>query len=145
MIHIFFFSFCHKMSLNFTIFTVYAQTSPIDRSVQLQDLFWTLCLCLLMLLIQERKLFKHPFPQASGCMCICISWLCHIQGYHCLLENVVALVSRGDAFSVFLQIHLLKEDIKGLQEKFLKEMVNKFILSSFLFIYCGLNTKLLKF
>lgn len=33
----------------------------------------------------------------------------------------------------------MKEDMKGLQEKFLKEMVNEVVLSSFLFTYGNIN------
>lgn len=47
-------------------------------------------------------------------------------------------------------MHLMKEELKGLQEKLLKEMVNEVMLSSFLFIVCifnhysCLNSELLK-
>lgn len=48
--------------------------------------------------------------------------------------KMLLIASREDTFSmsIFLQMHLMKEDMKGLQEKFLKEMVKEVTFSFYL-------------
>lgn len=51
-----------------------------------------------------------------------------------VILKMLLIASREDTFSmsIFLQMHLMKEDMKGLQDKFLKEMVKEVTFTFYL-------------